>query len=172
MRILQASLASLILTGSFGCGEDEPARHVRSHDAAIEDASAALENVSKCGASIPDRPTAIESTGEQSGMILKVVSADFAPPRRYANRWTIALTDGAGRPVSKASFSDVRTWMDVEGHKHDGNFTPTISEQTESPGTYVFENVYFTMTGAWQLQLKVVAGAITESFALDICVGD
>lgn len=169
---MRTFILSFCLIAAAGCEDEESRGHSHALDPNSEDASLAAESDAGCGADIPSRPTAIEATGAQSGMVVKVLSADFDPPRRYANRWIIGLTDSAGAPISEASFSSVRTFMAVYGHMHDGKFVPMISEQPESPGSYVFENVYFTMTGPWQLQFSVTAKGASESFALDVCVGD
>lgn len=168
--------SALLVIGVAACGDEAatPAGDAgEHHDSSPTDAGAQEGDADApvaCVPEIPVRPTSISVTGESTGMVAKVLDADYDPPRRYSNNWTLELRDASGMPVQNAMFSNVRTWMPV--HAHNGKFVPTIEAVPASPGSYTFDGVHFTMTGPWQLQFQVTANGASERFVLDICVGD
>jgi hypothetical protein len=122
-----------------------------------------------CDPGLPKHPTDVRGEGVGGNLHVEVVEADYDPPRKYTNDWVVALSDAQGEPVDDAEFSKARTWMPVHGH--DGKFAPEIT--AAGGGRYTFDGLNFTMTGPWQVQFEVSsASAGSDSFVLDVCVGE
>jgi len=74
----------------------------------------------------------------------------------------IAVTDGAGVPVSGATLTVV-PWMSAHGHG--ASVQPTVSET--APGVYVAVPLDLYMSGSWQLRTRIQRDGSDGAPAID-----
>lgn len=90
------------------------------------------------------------ATDAKSGLQARVVWADHAPPIKERNTWTVAVTDAAGAPQSKAVISWACAWMPA--HLHGTN---PQSIDTAGDGRFSLVKQNMAMYGGWQVKLWV-----------------
>jgi hypothetical protein len=103
---------------------------------------------------------------EGTGMTVKLLQSDPAPPIRGTNDWTLEILDGSGQPVSGAMLT-VTPVMPDHGH---GTTAPTINEA--GGGKYTVSKIYMYMAGLWQvtIDVKMPAAMAPSSVVYNICV--
>ncbi len=72
-------------------------------------------------------------------------------PMARIHQWTVHLTDQAGLPVSGA---DIAVDGGMPQHHH-GLPTAPRATPAATPGDYVINGMKFSMTGWWQLKLRI-----------------
>jgi hypothetical protein len=86
-------------------------------------------------------------------------------PRKGVNPLTLSVFDAEGAPLVGAE-PKVSPWMPAHGH---GSLDTVAVEVDE--GVYAAADVYFNMTGLWQLHVDVnVDAAVTDQFVVDVLV--
>ncbi|MGA7122767.1 MAG: FixH family protein [Polyangiaceae bacterium] len=94
-----------------------------------------------------------------------LVDAD-SPPRVEYNTWTVRVIDASGKPVTDATFPEIKTWMPLHGHP--SSVLPTYTSNGD--GTYTIK-LYLFMPGLWQVTPTVQTGATTDQAVFTFCVG-
>ncbi|NEX93439.1 FixH family protein [Caulobacter sp. 17J65-9] len=97
--------------------------------------------------------TSLDRSTDQGVFHVQLHSAVTPIPLSKVHRWTVHLTDAAGRPVDGAELA-VDGGMPEHGH---GLPTAPRATPAATPGDYVINGVKFSMTGWWELKLKVRA---------------
>ncbi|MDD9943257.1 MAG: FixH family protein [Myxococcales bacterium] len=86
-------------------------------------------------------------------------------PHKGLNPLTIEVFDGEDEAVSGADM-EISPWMPGHGH----GSLDTVAEEDE-PGVYIASEVYFNMTGYWELHVAAaVEGEIVAKFVVPVQV--
>jgi hypothetical protein len=93
-----------------------------------------------------------------------IASADQPVPLHKIHRWSVRLTDQAGRPVTGATFK-ISGGMPQHGH---GLPTAPTAQPGASDGAYVIKGVKFSMDGWWELKLQITAAGVTDKVTFNI----
>lgn len=104
--------------------------------------------------------------GKDSVLHFELASA--APPPTGSTGtevWTLKVLDGAGAPVSGATFPVMKAWMPLHGHG-----TATIQVTDNKDGTYTLSPLYFYMAGLWEIDITAQSGGKTDSASFFFCL--
>lgn len=88
-----------------------------------------------------------------SGTLTVTVWSSPQPPDKGVDALKLAITDQTGADVTGLQLAVV-PWMPAHGHGT--SITPTVSAQPD--GTYRVDDVYFFMSGTWQLRTSISGG--------------
>ena len=92
-------------------------------------------------------------------------SFEMTAPHKGLNPLTIEMFDEAGEPLAGAE-TEISPWMPGHGH---GSIDTTAEEV--DPGVYAAEDVYFNMTGYWELNvMATVDGEVAARFLVPVQV--
>jgi hypothetical protein len=97
--------------------------------------------------------TSLDRSTDQGVFHVQLRSGVTPIPMSKVHRWTVHLTDAAGRPVDGAELA-IDGGMPEHGH---GLPTAPRATPAATPGDYVINGVKFSMNGWWVLKLKVKA---------------
>jgi len=92
----------------------------------------------------------LTSSDSKSGMQVRIVWADHAPPIKERNTWTIAVTNSSGAPEPKAVVSWACAWMPAHLH---GTTPQSVDPMGDGRFSLVKQNM--AMYGGWQVRLWV-----------------
>lgn len=92
-------------------------------------------------------PTALYASEGGAYQLQGVRNPD--PPRKGLNSFELALTNAAGDPITDASVR-IEPWMPAHGHG-----TTVIDTPPTGDGSYATEELYFNMTGRWEVRVLV-----------------
>ena len=96
-------------------------------------------------------------SGTSASAKLQVVDASPAEPIRGLNVWQISLTDLENRALSGCEIT-LAPYMPEHGHGV--STSPEISEP--EGGSYLIEDISFTMPGLWELRFEVACADWTS----------
>lgn len=100
-------------------------------------------------------------SGEQVSATLR--SAEPETPVKGSNSWTVALSDGAGEPLSGC---EVHLAPYMPDHGHGSNEVDGVEGE---PAEYLLEDFKLTMPGYWQLKLEVTCPTLeADSVTFDL----
>jgi hypothetical protein len=102
----------------------------------------------------------LTTTDAKTGLQVRVVWADHAPPIKERNTWTIAVTDAGGAPQSKAVVSWACAWMPAHLH---GTNPQSIDPMGDGRFSVAKQNM--AMYGGWQVKLWVSTDAAAVPYA-------
>lgn len=157
--VLTAAIAALL--GSACGGDDDDQEHDDMHGDMHGDHDADSGHLDpdedvRCPDTIPElfagETSGSEATGSESLVKARVITADHLPARKYANTWTVELTDLQGTPLADAKLVDACTFMRVHGH---GTGPLGGIKALDEPGRFEIERMNFVMRGPWEVQLAV-----------------
>jgi YtkA-like len=105
---------------------------------------------------------------EKPGQVFRfrLMAVEPAPPARYENTWTLALVDGAERPITDA---DIRVTPYMPKHDH-VSAIHAVSTQIPGSAWYKVERVNFSMPGVWETTISATAGSETDSAMFRFCI--
>lgn len=101
---------------------------------------------------------------EQGHFRVTIASATNPIPLHRIHRWTVQITDQAGRPVRGAAIG-IGGGMPQHGH---GLPTAPTAAPSEAAGTYVINGMKFSMDGWWELRLNIAAGGVADRVTFNI----
>jgi len=164
------AVLALAFFATTACGDDPDAGHPHGSEATGPEVdAAAYEGCSMADASTPSPELEIGMSAlGQAGKIQGVlVDANPNPPMRYRNDWTVKFERAQGGALADVQITDARPFMPVHGH--DGNVTPTLTQNTD--GTYLIENLNLNMRGPWEIQLHVSSPSAGDDYIVfHVCV--
>lgn len=171
----------LAACGASGCGDDG-ADHVHEgmagengnhagHDGHAGD-DGGLEPV-PCPDTIPEfvaTPSGgLEVTGTSKRVTAKLIDADWRPPFKGDNEWTIVFRDSDGEPLEDVEVKQAETFMPA--HNHAGKKAPKAT-QLDEPGTFLFKDVNLFMGGPWEARFDVTSPSAggDDHLVFHVCV--
>ena len=80
------------------------------------------------------------------------------------HRWRLRLEDASGNPVSGAQLN-VRGGMPI--HDHGLPTEPRVTQELAA-GEYLLEGVRFHMAGSWEIELRIVASAGSDTITIPL----
>lgn len=87
---------------------------------------------------------------EKNNIAVRIDDAEYAPPAKDFNDWTIAITDASGGPLPKAQITWVCAWMPVHGH----GSNPKRLNKLDG-GRFELKQQNLSMYGGWQIKLWI-----------------
>ncbi|MDP9035110.1 MAG: FixH family protein [Myxococcota bacterium] len=108
----------------------------------------------------------LTKTGNGGALTLVLLSAAPSPPGVNYNTWVVKVLDSNGKPVTDATFPEIKTWMPLHGHP--SSIVPT--SVSNGDGTYTLK-LYLFMPGLWQITPTVQAGLTKDQAVFTFCVG-
>jgi hypothetical protein len=82
------------------------------------------------------------------------------------NTWVVKVLDKSGKPVTDASFPNIKTWMPLHGHP--SSIVPSWTSNGD--GTYTI-TLFLFMPGVWQITPTAQSGSTTDSAVFSFCAG-
>ena len=167
---------AFLLVGLTACGGDAPAAEMA--DAGVDEdageevaADGEVEaQFEGCPDSVPPFALGMQARVVEGRIHAKLVTASPAPPMRYLNDWTVALTDADGEALEDVRIESARPFMPVHGH--DGNLEPTLRAASD-PGTFSIADLNLFMRGPWEIQLRVHSDSAGDGYVVfDVCVAE
>ncbi len=128
----------------------------------------AVVSVSTGCASVPDHL----DLSMKHASVHNTFVAELEPPSTPAainkiHSWQVRLTDAAGQPIAHAH-------IDVDGgmpqHGHGLPTQPRVTREL-SDGTYLIEGMKFSMSGWWEIRLKIDAAGVSDTVTFNTVVG-
>lgn len=163
-----AAAAISFATFAAGCGDDGAMDHDDDHSHGMEDAGH-VEKV-PCPASTPEFVLGLEATGKDGHVTARLLDADWIPPRKGTNDWSVEFLDADGMPVEDMEITKAESFMPV--HNHDGRYPPTITA-LDDPGTFQLDNINLHMGGPWEVRFTVDSeSAGSDYIVFNVCVDD
>lgn len=95
---------------------------------------------------------------------VSIASAEQPVPLHKIHRWSVQVTDQAGRPIDGATF---KIGGGMPEHRHGLPTAPTAVPGA-SRGAYIIKGVKFSMDGWWELKLQITAAGVTDSVTFNI----
>lgn len=154
---------------ALGCGDASDTNHV--HDDASLNPEGQVneddESAVPCTDSHPELSPGLSTTKE--GLTLKVVSGEPTGARKKVrNDWILELVDESGAPVTDATFTGPKSYM--QAHDHPGLPAPMIVDVAEA-GRVKLDNINFSMRGPWEVYVSVERGEKAPVvFQINVCV--
>jgi hypothetical protein len=108
----------------------------------------------------------LTKTGSSGALSFVLMSADAVPPVVGYNTWVVKVIDTQGKPVTDATFTNIKTYMPLHGHP--GSIVPTWTSNGD--GTYTIK-LYLFMPGVWQITPTVKTSTTTDSAIFAFCAG-
>ena len=137
-----------IALSSTACGSDS------TSPVADLSSDAGVDPSAECPANTPtfaDGPNGLQAPIDtKNGIAVRLIQAQFSPPAKMSNDWTIAVTDPAGAPTTNAQITWACAWMPVHGH----GSNPTAIDNLGN-GQFKLEKQNLSMYGGWEIQLWV-----------------
>jgi hypothetical protein len=134
---------------SVACGDDDGSAHSLEGDAAH-----GHDPGEEC---LPDTP--MFTYGKEGGLSVqdatktfsvRVNDAEYAPPAKDFNDWTIQVLDGAGSPLTQAKLAWACAWMPAHGH---GSNPMKVAKLDDAQYEMLGQNM--GMFGGWLVQLWI-----------------
>ena len=94
----------------------------------------------------------------EGGFFIVKTQIEPSSPVVGTNVVTLTVLDGRSKTAIDGAKIEVVPWMTVHGH---GSSKKTRIKE-KGKGIYVVENVYFTMTGEWDLLIKIQKDGIED----------
>jgi hypothetical protein len=91
------------------------------------------------------------------------ISSPAPVPLLQVHSWTVTIADAAGQAVHDAS---ITVLGGMPAHAHGLPTTPRV--KSLGGGRYLIEGLKFHMPGAWEVALRIKAGAGTDSVTFDL----
>jgi len=122
----------------------------------------------------PERDMPVAQTSETAGAWLTTngsweVRVDWETGPRAGTVDNIARLTIA--PHGDAKFLPqlvrVTPWMTIHGHGS-GNVRPVVDFSRENPGTFRVSNIYFVMSGPWDLKIAISGDGFTENVVVPV----
>jgi photosystem II stability/assembly factor-like uncharacterized protein len=160
-RRKRIAAACALLVALIGCGDD-----AANAEPPVNEADAGAMFVA-CPDTIPDFESGLAVLGDQGHIQAVLLDASDFPARKYANEWTLELTDESGDVLDDVTVTNVETFMPVHGHygRPPANFDPL--EQPEQ----LRAEIHFTMRGPWEVRIKASSpSAGDDLIVFDVCV--
>jgi hypothetical protein len=83
------------------------------------------------------------------------------------NRWTVAITDAAGGPVTDLTVTADKPHMPIHGHS--APMFPQVAP--EDGGVYIVSEINFFMAGYWEMGLELApAAGAADRIVFPICI--
>jgi len=152
--------AALLALMMVGCGDDADGAEPPQ-----DDAGGAM--FAACPDTIPRFESGLSALGEQRHIQAVLLDASDFPARKYANEWTLELTDESGGALDDVTVTKVETFMPVHGHY---GRPPADFEALAEPEQLRAE-IHFTMRGPWEVRIEASsASAGDDTIVFDVCV--
>lgn len=120
-----------------------------------------------CPDSDPPFALGMKTTSASGDLTATLLQAAPAPPQRYLNDWTIALSDATGA-ASDLEIRGARAFMPLHNH---GAAAQRI--RALGAGRFSLEGLNLFMRGSWEIQLWLSsAPAETYDVAFQICISE
>jgi hypothetical protein len=114
---------------------------------------------SACGVEDPAVDSGVVTSS--AGLFEATTEFDPSPPAVGKNRLTLRLQTRDGAAVQEAKIS-AEPWMPA--HSHGSAVRPSV--QTEGGGTFVVDDLRFTMPGTWQVRIEIDANGLRDNLVV------
>ena len=156
MMLRSVQLLAIALAGCSGGDENM---------GSAGDAAAAM--FVPCPESTPSFELGLTATGDADHIRAVLRDAAPLPAKKYANDWTLELTDSHGRALGDAQITQLETFMPVHGHY---GRPPAEWDALDGTGKLHAE-VHFTMRGPWEVRIEANSeSAGADHIVFELCV--
>lgn len=175
MQVLRDARCTALMLGAvaaLGCGDDgsddggATHDHHLPHDGGMHDGAVAMV---PCPEDLPEFATGLRAMGEDQRVQAELVDAQYVPPRKYRNDWTVAFLDANGEPLDDVEVAEVEPFMPT--HNHDGRY-PSVWEMLDEPGQFQVDDINLWMTGPWEVRFRVSSDSAggDDYIVFDVCI--
>ena len=125
----------------------------------------AIAPVSLARAEVPqDLNRSLDRITRDGRFRVRIEPAESPIPLHRIHRWSVAITDGEGRPVDGATIA-IDGGMPQHGH---GLPTKPVAMPDGAAGSYAINGMKFSMDGWWELKLAITANGVTDGVTFNI----
>lgn len=122
--------------------------------------------IAACGTRPADLDLTLQHPSQQGKFLVRVEPPATGPSINQMHAWRVHLARPDGAPVSQASIA-FDGGMPQHGHGYPTR--PRVMSEL-SPGVYALEGMKFSMTGWWDMRLKIEAGDAADTAVFNVIV--
>jgi hypothetical protein len=119
-----------------------------------------------CSTRPADLDLTLQHPSQQGKFLVRVEPPASGPSINQMHAWRVHLARPDGAPVSRASIA-FDGGMPQHGHGYPTR--PRVTREL-SPGVYALEGMKFSMTGWWDMRLKIETGDAADTAVFNVVV--